>query len=253
MNTLFIGKNMLFLPEVDSTNTYAINLLRNVNTIEGTVIYTNNQTKGKGQRGAVWLTEIGKNLTFSVILKPRNFSINNSFYLSKITALACYDVLTEILNNSQIDIKIKWPNDILVNQKKIAGILIENNLNGSSIQHSIIGVGLNVNQNKFDELLSSATSIFNETKKEFELHNILNLFCSKLEKWYLMLNENKFDQISNSYLTHLFGLNEINEFSTTDGDPFKGEIIGVNKNGRLEIKKNNSEILNFDVKEVKLL
>ena len=118
MNTLFIGKNVLFLPEVESTNTYAINLLRNVNAIEGTLIYTDHQTQGKGQRGTVWSSEIGKNITLSVILQPKFLSIYQSFYLSKITALACYDVLTEILDVSHYDIKIKWPNGKKILSKK---------------------------------------------------------------------------------------------------------------------------------------
>ena len=127
METLFIGKNLLFLHDVESTNTYAMNLLRNVNVIEGTVIHTDNQTNGRGQRGALWTSNIAQNITSSIILKPTFLPIDNTFYLSKISALAVYDVLTDILPNSQYDTKIKWPNDILVNQQKIAGILIENN------------------------------------------------------------------------------------------------------------------------------
>jgi BirA family biotin operon repressor/biotin-[acetyl-CoA-carboxylase] ligase len=88
MGTLFIGKNTLFLLEVESTNTYAMNMLRNVNAIEGTVVYTDNQTKGKGQRGASWNSETASNITASVILKPQFLSVENSFYLSKISALA---------------------------------------------------------------------------------------------------------------------------------------------------------------------
>src|SRR5687768_17275673 len=121
METLFIGKNLLFLHEVESTNTYAMNLLRNVNPIEGTVVYTDHQTMGKGQRGAVWTSKTGQNITASIILKPL-LTQNNTFYLSKISALAVYDVLTDILPIGQYDIKIKWPNDILVNRRKIAGI-----------------------------------------------------------------------------------------------------------------------------------
>ena len=138
METLFIGKSLLFLHEVESTNTYAMNLLRNVNPIEGTLVYTDFQTNGKGQRGATWTSEIGQNITASVILKPRFLGYDKTFYLSKISALAVYDVLTEILPISQYDIKIKWPNDILVNKKKIAGILIENQFNGNYLTSCVI-------------------------------------------------------------------------------------------------------------------
>ena len=253
MNTLFIGKNVLFLPEVESTNTYAINLLRNVNAIEGTVIYTNNQTQGKGQRGTVWSSEIGKNITLSIILQPKLLSINQSFYLSKITALACYDVLTEILDASHYDIKIKWPNDILVNKKKIGGILIENNLNGSHIQHAVIGVGLNVNQQNFGELGDIATSLFKEKNKNYDTSFIMELLFSKLEKWYLKLKENKLDLIHSVYLSHLFGLNETFNFVDQSGKSFYAEIINVEENGKLLVRNTDEELLTFDIKEVKMI
>jgi len=252
MNTLFIGKNVLFLPEVESTNTYAINLLRNVNVVDGTIIYTNNQTQGKGQRGAVWTSEIGKNIMLSVILQPRFLDINKSFYLSKITALACYDVLTEILNPSQYDIKIKWPNDILVNKKKIGGVLIENNLSGSVIQHAVIGIGLNINQENFGDLESLATSIKLHKNIDFDTAEILESICSKLEKWYFKLKENKLDFIHSNYLSHLFGLNQIHHFIDNSGHSLNAKIINVEENGKLLVKNANNDFLSFDIKEVKM-
>ena len=253
MNTLFIGKNMLFLPEVESTNTYAINLLRNVNIVDGTVIYTDNQTQGKGQRGTVWASETGKNITLSAILQPHFLDIKQSFYLSKITALACYDVLTEILDASHYDIKIKWPNDILVNMKKIGGILIENNLNGSKIQHAVIGIGLNVNQQNFGDLSVFATSIKIEKNEDFNTSIILESLCSKLEKWYFKLKENKFDFIHSNYLAHLFGLNETFNFIDNLGHNFYAEIINVEENGKLLVRNTNDELQTFDIKEVKII
>ena len=253
MNTLFIGKNMLFLPEVESTNTYAINLLRNVNIVDGTVIYTDEQTQGKGQRGTVWASETGKNITLSAILQPHFLDIKQSFYLSKITALACYDVLTEILDASHYDIKIKWPNDILVNMKKIGGILIENNLNGSKIQHAVIGIGLNVNQQNFGDLSVFATSIKIEKNEDFNTSIILESLCSKLEKWYFKLKENKFDFIHSNYLAHLFGLNETFNFIDNLGHNFYAEIINVEENGKLLVRNTNDELLTFDIKEVKII
>jgi BirA family biotin operon repressor/biotin-[acetyl-CoA-carboxylase] ligase len=252
MNTLFIGKNVLFLPEVESTNTYAINLLRNVNVVDGTIIYTNNQTQGKGQRGAVWTSEIGKNIMLSVILQPRFLDINKSFYLSKITALACYDVLTEILDSSQYDIKIKWPNDILVNKKKIGGVLIENNLSGSAIHHTVIGIGLNVNQEYFGDLNSLATSMKLQKNIDFDTALILASICSKLEKWYFKLKENKFDFIHSNYLSHLFGLNQIHHFIDNSGHSLYAEIMNVEENGKLLVKNANNDFLSFDIKEVKM-
>lgn len=253
METLFIGKNSLFLHEVESTNTYAMNLLRNVNPIEGTIVYTDNQTHGKGQRGALWTSKIGQNITVSVVLKPQFLSLDKTFYLSKISALAVYDVLTDILTNSQYDIKIKWPNDILVNSRKIAGILIENNFNTHSIQYSVIGVGLNVNQDEFSDFERAATSLKVLLQKDFDRKMLLELLCQKLEKWYLKLKEQKFELIDETYLKYLFGINHILSFENLDKTVFEGKIVGISKAGKLRIKFSNSEVNEFDIKEVKFL
>ena len=253
METLFIGKNSLFLHEVESTNTYAMNLLRDVNPIEGTIVYTDNQTHGKGQRGALWTSKIGQNMTVSVILKPQFLSLDKTFYLSKISALAVYDVLTDILANSQYDIKIKWPNDILVNQRKIAGILIENNFTTHSIQYSVIGVGLNVNQVEFGDFERAAISLKLLASKDVDRKMILELFCQKLEKWYLKLKEQKFDLIDETYLNNLYGINEILAFESLDKTAFQGKMLGVSKMGKLVVELPNLERKEFDIKEVKFL
>jgi BirA family biotin operon repressor/biotin-[acetyl-CoA-carboxylase] ligase len=253
METLFIGKNSLFLHEVESTNTYAMNLLRDVNPIEGTIVYTDNQTHGKGQRGALWTSKIGQNMTVSVILKPQFLSLDKTFYLSKISALAVYDVLTDILANSQYDIKIKWPNDILVNQRKIAGILIENNFTTHSIQYSVIGVGLNVNQVEFGDFERTAISLKLLASKDVDRKMILELFCQKLEKWYLKLKEQKFDLIDETYLNNLYGINEILAFESLDKTAFQGKMLGVSKMGKLVVELPNLERKEFDIKEVKFL
>ena len=253
MQTLFIGKNLLFLHEVESTNTYAMNLLRNVNVIEGTIVYTDNQTKGRGQRGTVWSSNIGQNIISSIILKPTFLSIENSFYLSKITALAIYDVLTDILTSGQYDIKIKWPNDILVNQQKIAGILIETNIANTAIKEVVIGIGFNVNQIRFDEFERFATSLKLLTAHDFDRELILNLLCEKIEKWYLKLKQQKLVFIDDSYLAVLFGMNKTIPFNDSVGNRFEGKIVGVSNNGKLKIQLSNSVEKECDVKEVKFL
>lgn len=253
METLFIGKNSLFLHEVESTNTYAMNLLRNVNSIEGTVVYTDNQTAGRGQRGSVWSSKIGQNITTSIILKPQFLSPSNTFYLSKISALAVYDVLTDILPNSQYDIKIKWPNDIIVDRKKIAGILIENNFSTNAVLHSVIGVGFNVNQEEFGDFERVATSLKMLENKEFNRNEVMNMLFWKLEKWYLKLKEHKMEVIDQYYLNYLFGLNEILSFENIDKNRFEAKLIGVSKSGKLKLELNNDDFKEFDIKEVKFL
>jgi BirA family biotin operon repressor/biotin-[acetyl-CoA-carboxylase] ligase len=253
METLFIGKNLLFLPEVESTNTYAMDLLRNVNAIEGTVVYTDHQTKGKGQRGALWSSNIAQNITASIILKPQFLSVNDTFYLSKISALAVYDVLADILTGSQYDIKIKWPNDILVDNHKIAGILIENNFGTTGIQNSVIGIGLNVNQDNFDEFERVATSVKLLSNTVQSRDYILDILCVKLEKWYLKLKEKKMSLIDEMYLNHLFGMRTMMSFIDTREHTFSGKVIGVTKSGKLLVELGEYLVKEYDIKEVKFL
>jgi BirA family biotin operon repressor/biotin-[acetyl-CoA-carboxylase] ligase len=253
MQTLFIGQHLIFLHEVDSTNTYATNLLRNVNVTEGTIISTNNQTQGKGQRGAVWNSEIGSNITISCILKPHFLNIQNTIYLSKVSALAIYDVLTELLPNSQFDIKIKWPNDILVNQKKIAGILIENNFNRDILQYSIIGIGINVNQMEFKNLQGTASSLKMLTNQAFNKNDVLEKLCQQLEKWYLKLKALKFSEIDEHYLNRLFGINQLCLFSDINNNEFNATIIGIDHAGKLILQHTDGNLYYYEVKEVKLI
>ena len=253
METLFIGKSLLFLHEVESTNTYAMNLLRNVNPIEGTLVYTDFQTNGKGQRGATWTSEIGQNITASVILKPRFLGYDKTFYLSKISALAVYDVLTEILPISQYDIKIKWPNDILVNQKKIAGILIENSVVANIIQYSVVGIGFNINQANFDGYEREAVSLKILLNKHYDRTPIMEMLCRNLEKWYLKLKEQKLELIDNQYLSILFGMNQVLDFSYPNGIRFRAEPKGISKEGKLILKLEDASLKEFEIKELKFL
>ena len=250
MATLFIGQNKVFLPETESTNSYAIGLLKNVNCIEGTVVYTHYQTRGKGQRGNSWIAEPQQNTTLSLILKPAFLNPKKSFYLSKITALALHDLLTELLAFGQFDIKIKWPNDMLVNSRKIAGVLIENSLQSDAVQWSVAGIGLNVNQNNFGEL-TGATSLNLLSDKTFDLEAINELLFSHFEKWYLRLKKGEFAQIGDAYQKRLFRLNETSEFEQY-GKFFMGVIREVTESGLLvvETKKGTNS---YEIKDIRLI
>lgn len=250
MSTLFIGQNRVFLPETHSTNSYATELLKNVNVIEGTVVHTHNQTQGKGQRGNTWNAEPERNATFSLILKPTFLNSKNSFYLSKITALALYDVLTEILNISQFDIKIKWPNDMLVNRKKIAGVLIENSMN-ETLNWSVIGIGLNVNQDDFGTI-RTATSLKLLNSTDYSVESVMDVLFIHFEKWYLKLKKGDFDAIDCAYRQHLFAIDTECEFEK-GSVRFKATIEGVNESGLLVLKMNDGSLKNFDIKEVSFI
>lgn len=249
METLFIGCNTIFLDEVGSTNSYAIELLKNVNPPEGTVIHTHKQTRGKGQRGNAWKTQPQSNLTASVILKPSFLTLKNQFYLSKITALACYDLMAEFINPSQFDIKIKWPNDILVNKKKIGGILIENTYYSQKINHSVIGVGLNINQTNFESSLN-ATSLKILSNNNTPLNIVLNKFCKHLEVYFLKLRNNKFEEIDVNYLNKLYAFNTWQKFIVNDKENLF-YVKSITEDGLLELEDELKQVFKFELKQIK--
>ena len=254
METLFIGKNIIKLNEVDSTNSYANGLLKHNRLTEGTIVISNHQTQGRGQRGNSWNSLPGCNLTFSLILYPNFLNAKTQFFLSKITALAIADSLACLCNDdlSKQEIKVKWPNDILLNGKKIAGILIENQFQHNSLQNSVIGIGININQKHFPDQLNHASSLIIETNKFFELSAILSSFCSFFEPWYLKLRSGNLDLISDAYLNYLYGLNNLISF-LYDDKKCEGRIIGVDLNGELKIELENGMVRNFEIKQIKIL
>ena len=249
METLFIGKNTIFLPETESTNSYAIHLLKNVNLVEGTVVHTAHQSHGKGQRGNRWIAEPLSNLCASIVLKPVFLELKNQFFLYQITALACHDTLSEILGPGQYDIKIKWPNDILVNRRKVAGILIENNLQGITINWSVIGIGMNLNQDEFPGL-PHVTSVKMLSGINHSVHSVLAILCRNLEKYYLLLKNGKHELIRQTYLEHLYGLSETLEFRMDDKVK-RLFVKGVSTSGLLHLLDEEGKAIEADVKQLK--
>lgn len=248
METLFIGKNPIFLPEAESTNSYALGLLKNVNPPEGTVIHTAHQTAGKGQRGSQWKSEALRNLAASIILRPTFLEIRSHFYLYKVAALACLDTISHLLEGKAHEVKIKWPNDILVDGKKICGILIENGISGQQISYSVVGIGINLNQVNFHDL-PDATSYKLLTGEDIAEKYVLSLLCKNLEKQYLTLKQNRFESIANRYRTSLFGLETPREFLIRS--KLRNLVVkGVSENGLLHLETEEGEKLEADVKEV---
>ena len=143
------------LEETESTNTYLKNILAESSIGEFTVVSTNFQTKGRGQMGNSWISNRGENLLFSMLIYPHTIKANEQFVISQVVSVA----LANVLRRYVCDIKIKWPNDIYWKDNKIAGILIENSLLGHHIERSIIGIGLNINQNTFPNFLVNPISL----------------------------------------------------------------------------------------------
>jgi BirA family transcriptional regulator, biotin operon repressor / biotin---[acetyl-CoA-carboxylase] ligase len=241
-NTLLLGKNIVFVPECHSTNNYALELTQNGNAHEGTIVITNNQKAGRGQRGNTWEAEPGMNLTFSVILKPKVLAMDQ-FYLNMFTSLAIRDYIKE---KTSAIVQIKWPNDVLIQGKKICGILIENQLMGNRFSNCIVGIGLNVNQRTFAN--GNATSLRNATDIEYSLEDELRLLLTYFETRYVQLEQHQYSKLLDDYLSVMYWRNEIRLFSARETD-FEGMITGINKHGQLEIETDGVKKY-FGIKEV---
>lgn len=244
-NTVFMGKNLIFMPECHSTNTFALNLCqRNSRPADGTVVITAYQSAGRGQRGNTWMVEPGKNLTFSIILFPTFISAADQFKLQVFTSLAVYDYLTqkEIPN-----VSIKWPNDLLVNDKKVCGILVENQLMGNKITATVAGIGLNINQTHFS--LDGPTSLSLVTGKEYDLNGELHHLLHALEARYLQMRHGHATLLIEEYTHHLYWINEEHLFDSTAYGLFNGIIRGVNEAGQLIVSIDGIDE-KFNMKEI---
>ena len=245
LETLYIGKSIIELDVVDSTNNYASKLVAEMEVLEGTVVIAHFQGEGKGQRGNVWTSEPGKNLTFSLVLKPKKVSPSEAFVISKIVSLAICKYLEMVVEE---DVFIKWPNDIYVGEKKICGILIENQFKGKNFECAIIGIGLNVNQTNFQNL-PRVTSLILELKKELELRSVLEVLLKSIEIFYLRFQREGISEINEEYLTNLLFIDEMRRYKTSQGKII-GKIVNVLSNGKVEIETKEGQLFNFDIKEL---
>ena len=242
-NTLFIGQQLLFIPACASTNTEAQQLLIKNEATEGCTIVTHRQTQGRGQRGNTWEAEPGQNITLSVILSPTFLAARQQFYLNMAISLAILDLLHE---NGLQQAQVKWPNDLFFEDKKLGGILIENTINSHSIQHSVVGIGLNVNQLQFAS--PTATSMANVCGHVLDLEKITARLLELLEKRYLQLRNGHTARLRYEYLQRLYRYQEVHLFRVGQ-EQVQGQIIGVDEDGRLavEIEK---ELRYFAFKEI---
>lgn len=231
-STLFLGKTLHFLPVCESTNSWAYqNCLQSDQAIEGNIFICNHQTKGRGQQAAVWESGIGKNLTFSLVLKPKKTLSKHLFWLGAAIALGVRDYLEKELVTQKA--LVKWPNDVLIDAKKVSGILIENNFRGSRLQFSVVGIGLNVNQ--VDGLPEHAASLTRFTGKTYDLQEQLESLLTFVEGKYLDLEQNGWEKIREKYLEYLHMHGRKRNFETPEGRAFSGAIETVNDEGKIAI------------------
>jgi len=248
-NTLFIGKVAIHLSSVDSTNQFAHNLMSKTNPIEGTAIIADEQYAGRGQFGSSWIAASGENITMSVILCPKSLLVKQQFVLNAAMSLGVYDFINEVLEKP-VGLAIKWPNDIYIGEKKIAGMLIENILKGSYLDKTIVGMGINVNQGVFDPTLANPTSMFLYSKKKYEINKILFQLYAALERQYLRIQAGKTKEIISDYTNRLFQIEMLAKYKiTTNQEVVEGVIVGVDELGRLLLKINGT-LSAFDLKQI---
>ncbi|WP_236975413.1 biotin--[acetyl-CoA-carboxylase] ligase [Membranihabitans maritimus] len=234
---------------ISSTNRYGIELIAKSNPPAFTVISADFQTEGVGQIGSEWVSIPGANLLMSIILYPDFINAKEPFKLHFITSLACTELLRQFIKDERI--QIKWPNDILVDRKKIAGLLIKNTFSGNHVKNSVVGIGMNVNQDDFDKYLFNATSLKMVSDKEYNISDLRIDLYGHLKRFYNLAENGK--SLKEIYLTYLFGYDEdFSFFDLVDQEYKRGIIVDVLCTGELVVEVEGVE-RKYDFKQIKFL
>ncbi|MFO7978067.1 MAG: biotin--[acetyl-CoA-carboxylase] ligase [Bacteroidales bacterium] len=247
---LHTGRTRIVLSQTDSTNMEAFRLLERGQLEEGTLVITREQTAGRGQGNTSWESEPGSNLTFSVILKPSFLEVSRQFLLTKVISLAVKEVIERRVAPHRVS--IKWPNDIYIGNGKVCGMLIENRIMGSQFQVCVAGIGINVNQRVFRSQAPNPVSVSQITQSLHDRDEILNDFCSTLDKRYLQLQNQQTALLDHDYLQALLGMNKPREFMEA-GRKFTATITGVSEYGWLILMDERGCRQEYDLKQIRFL
>lgn len=234
-----------YINEVDSTNNLLWKMTKDFELPEGFIVYTDFQNSGKGQVGNVWESEVDKNLLFSMLLMPRHIAISEQFLVSQIVSVSIKKSL-EVYTD---EITVKWPNDIYWKDKKIAGILIENSLQGSTIKSMVVGVGINVNQTIFRSAAPNPVSLAQIIGKNVSRENLLEEIRINILDAYKCSD---FDEIRSEYLNSLYRKSGYYSYRDDFG-LFDAEIKQINPDGQLLLKCKSGELKGFYFKEVEFV
>ena len=241
--------HIIKLNAIDSTNMYLKTLASNNAVEDYTVVVAKHQTQGRGQMGTRWQVEEGKNLTCSVLMHMKGFVLDDSFYISMITSLSIVKTLQGL---GIPKLHVKWPNDILAEDKKVCGILIENIIKSTTIDSSVIGFGLNVNQTQFEDL-PNASSLKIITGKLYNLDEILLHIVTHMKHYFNVYKNGNLEEIKTAYEALLFRKDKPSTFKTQNGDLFPGFIKGVDALGHLQVLLEDDILKTFEMKEIQLL
>lgn len=245
---MIIGSEIIFLKRAESTNATASEYLKSGKARDGLVIRAAYQSAGKGQQGNRWESEDGKNLLFSTILFPTMVSPEDQFIISGFISLGISDFLKTIISGC----KIKWPNDIYAGDDKIAGILIENSITGSTLTSSVAGIGLNVNQEAFPESIPNPVSLKVITGRDHDIGGCLEGLLKCLDKRYKMVITGERAQIRTEYTESLYRLNEWHDFRSGEGI-FSGRILSVGDTGLLMVENRAGRTKEYAFKEIEFM
>lgn len=248
MDLLSKDRLVVRLDETESTNTYLKQLVNDQHPEEGSVVIADYQTKGRGQISNSWFSCKGENLLFSLLIYPADIIANQQFIISQITSLAIKNTLDQFTD----DIRIKWPNDIYWREKKIAGILIENDLRGNHIENSIIGIGININQQIFPADLPNPVSLRQILGSESDKEYVFNIFMREFFLLYREMQRGEFIGIADEYMLDLYRVNGYFPFEDSNGK-FQAKIENVLPSGHLVLRTIDNEERRYAFKEVTFL
>ena len=241
--------NIIKLDAIDSTNNYLKKIILNEGINDYTVVTAKFQTQGKGQLGTEWESEHSKNLICSVYKKEINIKVQDQFVISALVSLALIKTLRKVnLSNMHI----KWPNDIMSDNKKICGILIENIVKENYIKDTVIGIGLNVNQTIFNNL-PNAASIKNLIGTTCSIDEILKDLVKNVKYYFNELDKSSINSIFKKYEDALFRINKPSTFKNSNGEVFSGYIKGVSRSGKLNVMLEDNLVESYDLKEISML
>jgi len=240
--------NIIKLSATNSTNDYLKQLTATQHVDNFTIVVAEDQTAGRGQMGAKWNAEPGKNLTFSILVRDLLLEVTGIFNLNVAVAVSIAEALEDL---SIPALKIKWPNDILAGNKKIGGILIENSLKRGGEIFSVIGIGLNVNQKNFDGL-PKASSLSVAAGCDFNKDKVMVAIVTKLQHNVARLMHNDTAFLWQGYLNRLYKMGVPMPFES-EANKFMGIIKGVTPTGQLEVLLENETFALYAIKEVQLL
>ena len=236
-----IGQPFIELPLVESTNIYAMDHLQANLAAHGTVIFAHSQTKGKGQYGKNWETEADKNLTMSVILDCSFLSLQNQFPLCVMVAVSFHDL---VIKYAPVETSIKWPNDLYWRDRKAGGILIENLVRGNKWLGSVVGIGLNLNQTEFPEMLKNPVSLQQIIGNQLEPMNLAKEFCTYLEIRYQQLRNGDIEGLLKQYNKYLYKVDQKAKLQYKS-EVFDCIIKAVGPDGELKVQNGLKDSFQF--------